>query len=68
MKDNGEVEFIDLFDPRQRRASKDLAKSRLDICRQCEFLDKKLVVCMQCGCFMKLKTTLHEASCPVGKW
>jgi hypothetical protein len=68
MKDDGEVEFIDLFDPRQPRAAKDLAKSRLSICRNCEYLDKKLVVCMQCGCFMKLKTTLENATCPVHKW
>ena len=24
--------------------------------------------CKQCGCFMKLKTKVKAAKCPIGKW
>lgn len=68
MKDNGDVEFTDLFDPRQPRSDKDLVEQRLDICRECKYLNKTLMKCTKCGCFMKLKSTLHQAKCPVGKW
>ena len=68
MKDNGEVEFLDLFDPRQPRSDKDAIEERLAICNQCPWLDKRLMKCRKCGCFMKLKTTLKKASCPLDKW
>jgi len=68
MKDNGDVEFTDLFDPSQPRSDKDLIESRLAICNTCEFFYKRLNKCRKCGCFMKLKSTLKQASCPVGKW
>jgi hypothetical protein len=68
MKDNGEVEFLDLFDPRQPRSDKDLIEYRLSICNQCPALNKNLMKCKKCGCYMKLKSTLKQASCPLGKW
>jgi hypothetical protein len=68
MKDNGDVEFSDLFDPRQPRSDRELIESRLAICNTCPFFKKNLAKCKKCGCFMKLKTTLKEASCPVGHW
>ena len=68
MKDNGDVEFLDLFDPRQERSEKELIEYRLDICKQCPWLDKRLVKCRKCGCFMKLKSTLRQAKCPIDKW
>jgi len=41
-------------------------ESRLAICNQCKyFLNGK---CSKCKCFMKLKTKLRTASCPIGKW
>ena len=63
-----DVKFTDLFDPSQPRSNKDLIESRLEVCNGCEFLNKRLMKCKQCGCFMKLKTTLHEAKCPLDKW
>jgi hypothetical protein len=63
-----EVRFIDLFDPRQPRSDEDLIKYRLEICNSCEWLDKRLVKCRKCGCFMKLKSTLKQATCPLEKW
>ncbi len=66
MKDNGDVEFLDLFDPRQPRSDAELAEERMAICKTCEFFTGKR--CTKCGCFMALKTTLRQATCPVHKW
>lgn len=63
-----DVSFFDLFDPREPRSDKELIEQRLAICNECPFLHKQLIKCKKCGCFMKLKTTLHEAKCPIGKW
>ena len=43
MKDNGEVEFFDLFDPNQTRSDKELIESRLAICNTCPFFNKRLM-------------------------
>tara|TARA_R110002051_G_scaffold63610_1_gene115802 strand:- start:954 stop:1145 length:192 start_codon:yes stop_codon:yes gene_type:complete len=40
---------------------------RFDICKKCPFLTKRNR-CKKCGCFMKLKTKLSLAKCPIGKW
>jgi hypothetical protein len=50
------------------RTPEEIAESRLEICRGCEFYRKRTNQCIKCGCFMKLKTTLAKAKCPVGKW
>jgi hypothetical protein len=42
--------------------------SRFSTCEICEHLDQANFRCTQCGCFMKTKTQLASASCPVGKW
>ena len=68
MKDNGDVEFLDLFDPRQPRSEKGIVAERMAICEECPFFNKNVARCTKCGCFMRLKTTLHQAKCPVGKW
>jgi len=68
MKDNGDVEFTDLFDPRQPRSDKELIESRLAICNTCPWFSKNQQRCRKCGCFMALKSTLKQASCPIGKW
>ena len=68
MKDNGDVQFIDLFDPRQPKSDKNLIEYRLAICNECPWLDKRMTKCRQCGCFMHLKTTLRSAKCPLDKW
>lgn len=68
MKDNGDVEFTDLFDPKQPRTSRDIIEERLAICNTCPLFDKKLMRCKRCGCFMQLKATLQKARCPIDKW
>lgn len=63
-----DVTFFDLFDPNQERSNRALIESRLEICNGCEWFSKRMVKCKKCGCFMRLKTTLREAKCPIGKW
>lgn len=46
----------------------DKAKARLSICEQCPRLTHLTYQCKECGCFMKIKTTLKPARCPIGKW
>jgi hypothetical protein len=63
-----EVKFTDLFDPNQPRSDRELIESRLKICNECEWFHKGLAKCRKCGCFMKLKSTLKQAECPIQKW
>jgi hypothetical protein len=63
-----DVKPWDLFNPNQPRSSEDLAAYRLEICKGCEFYRAATNQCKKCGCFMKLKTTLENAKCPIGKW
>ena len=50
------------------RSPDELAAYRLEICKGCEWFRPKTQTCKKCGCFMKLKTTLEKAKCPIGKW
>jgi hypothetical protein len=47
---------------------KETAQARFDACKSCEHLFKPTNTCKQCGCFMKLKVKIAEATCPVGNW
>lgn len=53
---------------RSSYTTKEVANNRFDICKDCEFLTPNTNQCKKCGCFMELKTKLHAASCPIGKW
>ena len=48
-------------------ADPDIVASRINLCKNCEFL-KKHTRCEKCGCFMKIKTRLSPAKCPIVKW
>ena len=48
-------------------ADADIVGYRINICKKCEFL-KKHTKCEKCGCFMKVKTKVGFAKCPIGKW
>lgn len=63
-----DVKFTDLFDPNQPRSDQELIESRLKICNGCAAFRKHTQRCSKCGCFMKLKSTLRQAKCPIGKW
>lgn len=45
----------------------DTAFNRFSTCQACEFF-KNDSRCEKCGCFMKSKTQLASASCPINKW
>lgn len=49
-------------------ASKDLQKERYDKCKSCEYYVKFTTQCKKCGCITKLKVTLDNQKCPIGKW
>ncbi len=53
---------------KQNYTSDDIADSRMSICHECPSLIRITNQCRECGCFMKLKTKLAAATCPVGKW
>ncbi len=63
-----DVTFFDLFDPKQPRSDQSLIEERLKVCNSCEWFDKRLARCRKCGCFMRMKSTLKQAQCPIGKW
>lgn len=59
----------DLINPNIGRVTKEVYDYRYkDNCLNCEFLIKATKTCKKCGCFMKEKTKLPHASCPIGKW
>ena len=68
MADNQEVKPWDLLNPNKPRSSEELGQYRLEICQSCDLFRPKSQTCKKCGCFMKLKTTLENAKCPIGKW
>ena len=65
--DQDEVRPWDLING-SPRSQEELAAYRLEICRGCEHFSKLSLRCKKCGCFMKLKTQLEKAYCPIGKW
>lgn len=58
----------DLFNKNIGRVENELAAERLDICKGCDRFIKSTSQCKECGCIMKLKTKLPNASCPLHKW
>lgn len=67
-KNLGETRPWDLLDPNAPKVTDIMAFNRLSICQQCPELIKSTAQCKKCGCFMKLKTKLEAASCPLHKW
>jgi hypothetical protein len=50
------------------RVSAELVEERLSICSTCPAFRPLTQTCKKCGCFMKMKTQLEKAYCPLGKW
>lgn len=61
------VSVWDLVNPMEPRADKDTRHARLDICHGCDHL-KWPERCSMCGCLMRGKTWLLNATCPINKW
>jgi Family of unknown function (DUF6171) len=66
--ENNDVKPWDLLNPNSPKSSEGLALFRLEMCKHCEFFRPKTQTCKKCGCFMKLKTQLEHAKCPIGRW
>jgi hypothetical protein len=47
---------------------KAIAQSRYNTCKGCDKFIASSARCLECGCFMKVKVKLLNATCPVGKW
>lgn len=58
----------DLINPHIGRVPIEIATERFSICKSCPQYIKSTTQCKECGCIMKLKTKLPNASCPIGKW
>lgn len=43
-------------------------KLRMEICYDCDNLDKVAVRCKLCGCYMQTKIRFDGAKCPDKKW
>lgn len=63
-----EVKPWDMLNPKEPRSQEEEFKRRMSICRSCEFFKPRTEQCSKCGCFMKLKTKLENAHCPIDKW
>lgn len=46
----------------------EIREARLAECEACPHLLHLTHNCLKCGCFVKAKTMIKEASCPIGKW
>ena len=57
-------EFADYL---KRKLVSDDIEGRWAICQACPELTNANR-CKQCGCFMKLKTKIKAAKCPIDKW
>lgn len=57
----------DLFNKNLGRLTGKEADERYAICAQCPKL-LSTGICQECGCFMKAKTALPNAECPLGHW
>jgi len=46
----------------------DVKKIRMDICKECPSWEHSSNRCRECGCQMRVKTTLSSSECPLKKW
>ena len=67
-KEKNGVTPLDLLSPQTIQASEEKSKYRHEICMGCENHVHITDQCKKCGCFMKIKTKLDAAKCPIGKW
>jgi hypothetical protein len=67
-KNLGETRPWDIANPNTEWADEEKAEKRFSICKACPELIKLTTQCKKCGCFMKVKTKLDLATCPIGKW
>jgi len=57
-----------LEDDSNFKASTSVREERLSLCLSCEHLFNPTDSCKKCGCFVRAKTWLKDAKCPLNKW
>ena len=67
-KNLGDTRPWHMLDSTVERVTEEDAEKRFKICKACPELVKLTSQCKKCGCFMKSKTTLEAARCPLSKW
>ena len=63
-----DVKPWDLLNPNSKKVSSSKADERYSICLSCPELVRLTKQCKKCGCFMRVKVILEDASCPLDKW
>ena len=66
--DHGNSRTWNIVNPNKEHSTDEEASARLEICGKCPSLLPITHQCKECGCFMKIKVKLAEATCPLGKW
>jgi hypothetical protein len=64
----GDTRPWDVINKNTQYVSGDLSSTRYAICESCPRFFKITHQCKECGCFMKIKTKIESAECPLGKW
>jgi hypothetical protein len=64
----GDTRPWDLINPNKARSTETEAGKRYSICESCPSFLSLTHQCKECGCFMKMKVKLADATCPLGKW
>jgi hypothetical protein len=67
-ENNKDAKPWDILNPKTVFLNDEDSNFRFDICKTCPDLIKFTSQCKKCGCFMKIKVKLENASCPIGKW
>jgi hypothetical protein len=53
---------------KENYVSESVLHQRLELCKTCPEFIKITGQCKKCGCVMKLKGLIKQATCPIGKW
>ena len=52
--------------PESQRADEDLIEKRLKICSECK--KRQDQTCLECGCYIQIRSFAKANHCPVKKW
>jgi len=58
----------DLLNPNTEYVPAEVYDERYEICKNCEFFNSLTRQCKICKCFMRIKCSMVQASCPENKW
>jgi len=68
LTDPGTVKPWEILNPETEWLSDDERNNRYSICKTCPEFIALTTQCKQCGCVMKIKSGMKQATCPLGKW